>query len=52
MLDLKYFVVHWGNGYLGLSDQLGVEPYLKMVRSFAAQPTCRDFGVVYESGWT
>jgi len=26
MLALKYFVVHWGNGYRRLSDHLGVEP--------------------------
>jgi len=37
MLTLKYFVVHWDNGYLGLSDHLGVEPYLIIGQEFYHQ---------------
>jgi len=37
MLALKYFVVHCGNGYPGLSDHLGVEPSLTIGQEFYRQ---------------
>jgi len=37
MLALKYFGVHWDNGYHGLSHQLGVESSLTIGQAFYLQ---------------
>ena len=37
MLALKYFVLHWDNGYFGLSDHRGVESYLIIGQEFYRQ---------------